>query len=120
MFVISYPSIIGATIASLRAAKDLNQNEFAKLIGMSQSGLSRMELGYGLTLQNLHLVCKSLEREMNELFREADDARKALLLQGYEVVDDLNSSVEGKIHMTKPRDIQLLINVAKSNAQKSA
>ena len=36
---------IGKTIANLRKAKELNQIEFAKTVGISQTSLSQIESG---------------------------------------------------------------------------
>lgn len=53
---------IGSTIKQLRKKKDINQNDFGKLCGISQTSLSQIETGTSRpSTKNLTKICEVLE-----------------------------------------------------------
>ena len=56
---------------SARAAKDLSQDELAKLCGVSRQTISAIEKGdYNPTINLCVAICKALDRTLDELFWE--------------------------------------------------
>ena len=55
-----------------RAAKDLSQDDLAKLCGVSRQTISAIEKGdYNPTINLCIAICKALDRTLDELFWEA-------------------------------------------------
>jgi putative transcriptional regulator len=58
-------------LKSARAAKDLSQEDLAKLCGVSRQTLSAVEKGdYNPTINLCIAICKALEKTLDELFWE--------------------------------------------------
>ena len=56
-------------LKSARAAKDLSQEDLAKLCGVSRQTLSAVEKGdYNPTINLCIAICKALDRTLDELF----------------------------------------------------
>ena len=58
-------------LKSARAAKDLSQDDLAKLCGVSRQTISAIEKGdYNPTINRCIAICKALEKTLDELFWE--------------------------------------------------
>lgn len=58
-------------IKSARAAKDLSQEELARLCGVSRQTINAIEKGdYNPTINLCIQICKVLDKTLNELFWE--------------------------------------------------
>lgn len=58
-------------LKSARAAKDLSQEELAKLCGVSRQTVSAIEKGdYNPTINLCISICKALDKTLDELFWE--------------------------------------------------
>jgi putative transcriptional regulator len=58
-------------LKSARAAKDLSQDELAKLCGVSRQTLSAIEKGdYNPTINLCISICKVLDKTLDDLFWE--------------------------------------------------
>ena len=58
-------------LKSARAAKDLSQDDLAKLCGVSRQTSSAIEKGdYNPTINLCIAICKALEKTLDELFWE--------------------------------------------------
>ncbi len=58
-------------LKSARAAKDLSQDELAKLCGVSRQTMSSIEKGdYNPTINLCIAICKALDKTLNDLFWE--------------------------------------------------
>ena len=58
-------------LKSARAAKDLSQEQLAKLCGVSRQTISAIEKGdYNPTINLCITICKILEKTLDELFWE--------------------------------------------------
>lgn len=56
---------------SARAAKDLSQQELADLVGVSRQTINAIEKGdYNPTIRLCILICKVLDKKLDELFWE--------------------------------------------------
>ena len=56
---------------SARAAKDLSQEELAKLCGVTRQTISAIEKGdYNPTINLCVAICKALDKTLDELFWE--------------------------------------------------
>ena len=56
-------------LKSARAAKDLSQDDLAKLCGVSRQTISAIEKGdYNPTINLCIAICKALDRTLDELF----------------------------------------------------
>ena len=56
-------------LKSARAAKDLSQEDLAKLCGVSRQTLSAVEKGdYNPTINLCIAICKALDKTLDELF----------------------------------------------------
>ncbi|MCR5107254.1 MAG: helix-turn-helix transcriptional regulator [Lachnospiraceae bacterium] len=54
-----------------RAAKDLSQEDLAKICGVSRQTISAIEKGdYNPTIKLCIVICKALEKTLDELFWE--------------------------------------------------
>ena len=61
---------IGKRIKELRIVKkEMNQEEFASLIGCDKTYISRIESGkQNITIENLNQICNDLDITLNEFF----------------------------------------------------
>ena len=58
-------------LKAARAAKDLSQDELAKLCGVSRQTINAIEKGdYNPTIKLCLAICKALDRTLDELFWE--------------------------------------------------
>ena len=58
-------------LKSARAAKDLSQEELAKLCGVTRQTISAIEKGdYNPTIHLCVAICKALDKTLNDLFWE--------------------------------------------------
>ena len=61
-------------LKSARAAKDMSQDELAKLCGVSRQTISAIEKGdYNPTINLCIAICKALGVTLNDLFWEVGD-----------------------------------------------
>ena len=59
-------------LKSARAAKDLSQDDLAKLCGVSRQTISALDkVDYHPTINLCIAICKALDRTLDELFWEA-------------------------------------------------
>lgn len=58
-------------LKSARAAKDMSQDELAKLVGVSRQTISAIEKGdYNPTINLCISICKVLDKTLDEIFWE--------------------------------------------------
>ena len=58
-------------LKAARAAKDLSQEQLAKLVGVTRQTIGMIEAGnYNPTLNLCIAICKALDRTLDELFWE--------------------------------------------------
>ena len=58
-------------LKSARAAKDLSQDDLAKIVGVSRQTISAIEKGdYNPTVNLCIAICKALDRTLDQLFWE--------------------------------------------------
>ena len=58
-------------LKSARAAKDLSQEELARVVGVSRQTISAIEKGdYNPTIRLCVKICQALDRTLDELFWE--------------------------------------------------
>lgn len=58
-------------LKSARAAKDLSQDELAKICGVSRQTIAAVEKGdYNPTINLCLAICKALDKTLDELFWE--------------------------------------------------
>lgn len=58
-------------LKSARAAKDLSQDDLARICGVSRQTISSIEKGdYNPTINLCIAICKALDRTLDELFWE--------------------------------------------------
>jgi len=61
-------------LKSARAAKDISQDELAKLCGVSRQTINAIEKGdYNPTIKLCRMICKILDKTLDELFWEEDE-----------------------------------------------
>jgi transcriptional regulator with XRE-family HTH domain len=66
-------AVISAKIQLKRIEKGLNQKQFAKLMGVSQSMISKWESGkYNFSISTLTEICEKLNMEFIPLINDAD------------------------------------------------
>ena len=59
-------------LKSARAARELSQDELARLCGVSRQTISALEKGdYNPTINLCIAICKALDKTLDELFWEA-------------------------------------------------
>ena len=58
-------------LKSARAAKDLSQDDLAKIVGVSRQTISAIEKGdYNPTINLCVAICKALDKTLDEIFWE--------------------------------------------------
>jgi putative transcriptional regulator len=58
-------------LKSARAAKDLSQDDLAKIVGVSRQTISAIEKGdYNPTVNLCIAICKALDKTLDQLFWE--------------------------------------------------
>lgn len=64
---------VGTRIKSLRESRGWTTNRLANQCGLSQSFLRSVELGEkGISVENLALICDTLQLSLSEFFADAD------------------------------------------------
>ena len=64
---------VGARINSLRESREWTTNRLANQCGLSQSFLRSVELGEkGISVENLALICDTLQLSLSEFFTDTD------------------------------------------------
>ncbi len=87
--VVSYPSIVGKTIAGLRDMSGIKQGDFAVSLGLSPSAYSRLEAGESaLSIIQLRNIALLLGISPSELLVYAERHEAALRQKGAEVVSE--------------------------------
>lgn len=71
---------IGQSIKLARKLKNLNQEDLAKEVGLSQSQISLIEKGQGITLESLDKICQTLGLSMVNFFHDEVNDFEALIL----------------------------------------
>ena len=72
---LKYAAVTGKVIATLRAAKLLNQQALATLAGLSQSSLSRFENGQSLPdAYELRALARAFGQKPNQLVEKIEEA----------------------------------------------
>ena len=62
-------------LKSARAAKDLSQQALAELVGVSRQTINAIEKGdYNPTIKLCIAICRALDRTLDELFWEEEEA----------------------------------------------
>lgn len=60
-------------IKAARAAKDLSQDDLAKICGVSRQTINAIEKGdYNPTIKLCRAICRALDKSLDELFWEED------------------------------------------------
>ncbi len=65
---------VGKILVSMRKLQNLRQHSFSTTTGLSQSTISEMEQGKGLTIENLIAYCKGLDMPLSKLLLIAEKA----------------------------------------------
>lgn len=83
--IASYPSVVGAVLASMRKEQGLAQNDMAEAIGATVSTWSRIESGESaLTVEQLAQAAKKMGVEPSAILRVADEKVAELRNKGVE------------------------------------
>ncbi|WP_017259039.1 helix-turn-helix domain-containing protein [Pedobacter arcticus] len=100
--------ILGKRLKSLRVQEQLSQEELAKILEISRSNYSQIELGKQYpTYQSLNLLCKYFEKDYNWILNPNDTEVKSL------VKVSLQEMIPGQQHNVFP-----FIDLVSANAQK--
>jgi transcriptional regulator with XRE-family HTH domain len=76
---VSYTTLLGLAVASLRHQKGMTQTQLSRASGISQSTISRIELGEAdMTAPQLDALATALGTRPSTIFDAADAARTAL------------------------------------------
>jgi transcriptional regulator with XRE-family HTH domain len=76
---VSYLSLLGMAIGALRRQANLTQTQLSEQTGLSQSSLSRIELGESeATASQLDAIASALNTKVSAIFDAADEARAYL------------------------------------------
>ena len=71
--ITSYPAIVGMLLVMFRENRKVSQADLAAHVGVSQSGMSRIECGKGLlTIERIACACDLLDLSPGGLLVEAD------------------------------------------------
>jgi transcriptional regulator with XRE-family HTH domain len=82
----SYTGLVGLVIAVLRREKGWSQNQLAKISGISQATISRIEVGEAdITVPQIDAVCESLGFKASFMFDTADKLRDMLERESIDV-----------------------------------
>ncbi|MCQ2535215.1 MAG: helix-turn-helix transcriptional regulator [Clostridia bacterium] len=61
-------------LKAARAAKDLSQDDLAKICGVSRQTINAIEKGdYNPTIKLCRMICRALDKSLDELFWEEDE-----------------------------------------------
>jgi len=86
----SYPAIIGRILEHLRKESKMDQKEFSKKIGLTQSAWSRIERGQsGISMEQLRKISKILVTQPHMIISDADDVADKLKSDGVIVHDSV-------------------------------
>ena len=84
--IVSYPAIVGQVLSKLRKNDKFEQADFAKIIGVTQSTLSRIETGASaLTIEQLAMAADELYVTPAYVLELADESVQDLQRQGIEI-----------------------------------
>lgn len=84
--IVSYPAIVGQVLSKLRKNNKFEQADFAKIIGVTQSTLSRIETGASaLTIEQLAMAADELYVTPAYVLELADESVQDLQRQGIEI-----------------------------------
>ena len=84
--IVSYPAIVGQVLSKLRKNNKFEQADFAKIIGVTQSTLSRIETGASaLTIEQLAMAADELYVTPAYILELADESVQDLQRQGIEI-----------------------------------
>ena len=84
----TYQTVLGRLIAQKRKERQVDQEEFARLVGISRSTWSRIEAGKSaLNMEQLAKAASALDMPLGELMLEVDDVVRELKKEGVEVHD---------------------------------
>lgn len=107
---------IGARLAQARKKLGLNQAEMAKLLGLTQSAVSHMESTGSITPENMNVISKNYNINMNwlstgvgKMFNGEDSAEQSgvnepqveYLKQVIEAKDEVIASLKDQIELLK-------------------
>lgn len=82
----TYPAVLGKTIVEIRKDKTISQGDLAGAVNVTASTWSKIERGVSaLTIEQLVLAAKALDKTPGYIVKAADDAAAQLRLQGIEV-----------------------------------
>ncbi len=85
----SYPAIVGQVLSNLRKNINIDQSEFAEIIGVTQSTWSRIERGASaFTIEQLADAADHLNLTPSEILELADQAALDLQNQGVEIYNE--------------------------------
>lgn len=87
--IVPYPTIVGAILSEMRERASLSQKQAAESIGVSQSALSRMELGKACTLENLLRAARAYNVPLSEIFIACDERKAQFEKAKLTVTDDI-------------------------------
>lgn len=83
---VSYPAIVGQVMANVRKERGLDQAACGEMIGLTQSGWSRIERGdVPVTVEQLAMVAHHLGKRPSELLGMADEVVDEARARGFEV-----------------------------------
>lgn len=61
-------------LKAARAAKDLSQDDLAKMCGVSRQTINAIEKGdYNPTIKLCRMICRALDKSLDELFWEEEE-----------------------------------------------
>lgn len=61
-------------LKAARAAKDLSQDDLAKICGVSRQTINAIEKGdYNPTIKLCRMICRALDKSLDELFWEEEE-----------------------------------------------
>ena len=84
----TYQTVLGRLIAQKRKERQVDQEEFARRVGISRSTWSRIEAGRSaLNMDQLAKAASTLDMSLGELMLEVDDVVRELRKEGVEVHD---------------------------------
>lgn len=87
--VVTYPALVGKTLAQQREARGIKQGDLAIALGMSQSAYSRLESGESvLNLSQLRNVAAQLGLQPAYVLKLADQYEGQLRQQGVDVLSE--------------------------------
>ena len=85
----TYNAVLGRLLVRYRNELNLDQKQMANILGMSQSGWSRIETGESsVTVTQLGLIAQLLKRPPQDILAEVEKARMGLEDIGVEVIMD--------------------------------